>query len=92
MNEQSLKNYVGAVKAGRLANGFERGKGSIVHIIEAQYAGLWAHALCNATPSIAWTERELAHATCPKCIARLGKEVQMQSYLNQIDEMLKEQK
>lgn len=87
-----MKAYIGAVKAGKLTNGLERGKGSVVHIIEAQYAGLWATALCKATPSVAWTERDLAQVTCPKCIARLGQEVRIRSVVNEIEKMLKEDK
>lgn len=81
--------YSGAVKAGKLANGLERGKGKVVHIIDSRYVGVWGYSLCGERPAIAWSERELTAATCPKCIRQLRKEITMSNLLGQIDEMVK---
>lgn len=53
------------VKAGRLANGAERGKGRIVHWSESDYLG---RALCGAQPRIQWSVQESdKEVTCVKC-------------------------
>jgi hypothetical protein len=53
------------IKAGKLANGFERGKGSIVHLSKSSYYG---PALCGAVPAIQWIERNEREVTCAKCL------------------------
>lgn len=76
--------YKGAVKAGKLANGYERDKGKIVHIVES------GDALCGTPrPKNQWSYRELGEATCPKCIKKLIQEIQMKHFVEQIDDMIK---
>lgn len=53
------------IKAGKLANGMERGKGSIVHLSESSYCG---PALCGASPAISWCLRPEKEITCKKCL------------------------
>lgn len=53
------------IKAGKLANGAEKGKGSIVHLSESDYCG---PALCGATPKIQWVARPEKEVSCTKCI------------------------
>jgi len=55
------------VKAGKLANGAEKGKGLIVHLSEYSYYG---PALCGAIPAIQWNERPEKEVTCKKCLKR----------------------
>lgn len=73
--------YRAGVKAGKLANGLELGKGKVVHIIDGQYS------LCGQSPARAWAERELNQASCAKCIKKLRKEITMRNLLNGVDEM-----
>lgn len=53
------------VKAGKLANGAERGKGLIVHLSESNYCGL---ALCGTSPRIQWSVRSESEVNCKKCL------------------------
>lgn len=53
------------VKAGKLANGAERGKGSIIHYSEYDYIG---PSLCGVSPKISWSLRENKEVTCKKCL------------------------
>ncbi len=55
--------------AGRLANGFERDAGRVVHVLE-NYGG---HALCGAKPgprSAGWSEHDEDLPTCKRCISK----------------------
>lgn len=63
-----------AVKAGKLANGWERGKGSVLHLIETEHPDLYMQkALCGAQPAIQWTERDVdLSKCCPKCLKKLS--------------------
>lgn len=75
--------YMGAVKAGKLANGLELDKGRVVHIVES------GEALCRTKPPAnQWSERDLKDATCPKCIRRLRIETTANNLVKQIDEMI----
>lgn len=79
--------YIGAVKAGRLANGWERDKGRVVHVVEG------GDALCRTKPPAnQWSERPLTDANCPKCIAQLNYEVTAANLIKQVDDMIKESK
>lgn len=52
------------VKAGKLANGFERGKGIVAHLVEKDsYAGA---SLCGEKPAVQWTTSENPKY-CLKC-------------------------
>ena len=73
--------YKAGVKAGKLANGLELGKGKVVHVLDGQYS------LCGQTAARAWAERELADVTCAKCIKKLRKELTVSTLLNGVDEM-----
>jgi len=55
------------VKAGKLANGAERGKGKIVHLVpdENSYA---YKSLCGEVPAIQWSDRPDLNVTCKKCL------------------------
>lgn len=57
-------------KAGRLANGAERGRGSVLHVVE--FSGRHPsveRALCGERPKVQWAvvNRETHPPTCPKC-------------------------
>lgn len=56
-----------AVKAGKLANGAERGKGKVVHMVPSDYP-VMEKALCGDQPKISWTIRENSVITCKKCL------------------------
>lgn len=59
---------VPAVLAGRCANGNERGKGAVVHIIPFHFS---AFSLCGKTygpRSAGWGLRFGVQPTCPRCI------------------------
>ena len=60
-----------ATKAGKLANGFERGKGTIVHAVQS-LAPYVERALCGSAPKVQWIAREGASVTCQKCLKKLG--------------------
>lgn len=55
------------IKAGKLANGFERGKGKIVHLVfdEGIYYG---PSLCGEVAAIQFIEVIDKEVTCKKCI------------------------
>ncbi len=78
--------YIGAVKNGKLANGFERDKGRVIHIIEG------GGSLCGARPVNGWSERHIKEASCNRCIAKLERELVMKNLLGQIDNMIEEEK
>lgn len=69
---------IGMKLAGRCANGFERGRGHIYHVLplEADNSG-WGIALCGKKPgrrSAGWSGRtEANNATCPRCLKLLAK-------------------
>lgn len=60
------------VKNGRLANGYERGKGGLVHAVDDDnsYAG---KALCGTAPSVSWSDRPNLKVTCSKCLKKLQR-------------------
>jgi hypothetical protein len=62
------------VKAGKLASGAERGKGSVVHAIDTDSDLYLQEALCGARPKIQWSERG-GQTTCSKCILELGAKI-----------------
>ena len=55
------------VKAGRLVNGWERGKGTVVHAVSENSA----ESVCGQRPAIAWAERELHQINCAKCMDKV---------------------
>lgn len=62
------------VKAGALANGAERGKGRVVHLVDSVHPYMEL-ALCGAVPAIQWSIRDDAEeVTCKKCL-RLQREI-----------------
>jgi hypothetical protein len=74
-----MTQYLPLKRAGKLANGWERGKGSIYHAVE-RHAGLYGgSALCGVRPAISWTGNAMpdckgwekaaseTEITCPKC-------------------------
>lgn len=69
------KTLASAVLAGRCANGYERGRGSVVHLVavserELQFGINSSFAICGKTHgrrSAGWSLSE-AEATCPKCL------------------------
>lgn len=62
----------GGVKAGRLRNGLEKGKGKVVHAVETTRDFLYMEAsLCGQMPSVHWSQRKLEDVTCPKCLKKL---------------------
>jgi hypothetical protein len=71
--------WVAATLAGRCANGYERGRGSVVHAVppEATRNG-WGIALCGRKPgrrSAGWSERDVTvNVTCPRCLAAIERE------------------
>ena len=57
-------------KAGKLANGAERGRGTVFHVVE--FSGRYPNterALCGARPKIQWGTigRDRQEPTCPRC-------------------------
>lgn len=63
--------FTSATKAGKLANGFERGKGTIVHAVQS-VAPYVERALCGSAPKVQWIAREGASVTCQKCLKKLA--------------------
>jgi hypothetical protein len=63
------------VKAGKLSNGYERGKGQIIHAIECSIDSYldMQYALCGDRPKILWAEREVTknEVTCKKCLKKI---------------------
>jgi hypothetical protein len=61
--------YKTVIKAGRLSNGFELGKGKVVHLADNDYI-----ALCGSKPAITFTEvsRDISCAKCLKLKKELG--------------------
>ncbi|GAB6842987.1 hypothetical protein HNR00_003092 [Methylorubrum rhodinum] len=58
---------------GRLANGAEGGKGSLVHIVpEDANLGLCG-ATYGAARSVGWSNELPDAATCPRCLSRLAR-------------------
>lgn len=80
-----MRTIKAGVKAGRLANGMERGKGRVVHAVDGQYS------LCGQLPANQWSERELSEITCPRCIRLMRKEISMSNMLSDVRKMLKEE-
>lgn len=65
-------------KAGRCANGFERGRGVIIHYLNAtekqiDSGAFWLKALCGTETgrrSVGWTQRPESEVTCKKCLKK----------------------
>ena len=75
------KTIVPAVLAGRCANGFERGKGAVVHSVLASENEIrfginsYTRALCGKTHgsrSAGWSIRREAEVNCPRCMKALA--------------------
>lgn len=64
-----------AMKAGPLRNGYERGHGSVFHVVPRDWKD-GGPALCGTVPSIMWSERwrDDQTVTCARC-AKLQAEV-----------------
>jgi hypothetical protein len=63
-----------AKKAGKLANGWERGKGKTIHAVASDYEPVLPHieALCGTKPKISWAPlHDDSGVTCPKCLKKL---------------------
>lgn len=60
-----------AIKAGRLANGFERGKGKIVHAVDS-LSPMYEYSICGTKPAVQWIEKDET-ITCKKCLKLLKK-------------------
>lgn len=58
-------------KAGRLANGAERGKGTIVHLAEDSNAAFSGSSLCGQRPSNCWVTVENPQSICKKCLNKV---------------------
>ena len=66
--------------AGRCANGYERGKGSVIHAVphsDMLVKNGWCldSAICGAKPgprSAGWSHRADQPITCPKCLRKLA--------------------
>jgi hypothetical protein len=60
-------------KAGKLANGWERGKGKPVHaVISEDEPDYFNKAVCGLNPKISWTILDdTAEVTCPQCLKKL---------------------
>lgn len=65
--------YKSAIKAGKLANGEERGKGSVVHLVSEDSLYYGTAAMCGERPAITWSERENLSVTCKKCLKIINK-------------------
>lgn len=68
---------VPAKLAGRCANGYERGQGSVIHAVQIpegqKEIGFYARSLCGKTHgarSAGWSGRIGEEVTCPKCVKR----------------------
>jgi hypothetical protein len=69
-----VANYRAVYMLGRCANGAQRDTGRKVH---AKPDGQW-RALCGAEPgsqSAGWTENDQPAVTCPRCLAKLKRQV-----------------
>jgi hypothetical protein len=66
-----IKLYRG-VKAGKLADGWEKGKGQVVHLIQQDFFPYDpVEAICGDRPSISWSERDNdTKVTCKKCLKK----------------------
>jgi hypothetical protein len=74
-----MTQYLPLRRAGKLANGWERGKGSITHAVPQERALYGGSALCGIRPAISWTGNAMPDCvgwrdaalreeiTCPKC-------------------------
>ena len=58
------------VKAGKLANGAERGKGRIIHLVDSDHPYL-EPALCGEVPKIQWSTIEDNRVSCSKCVIKM---------------------
>ncbi|SEO94199.1 hypothetical protein SAMN04487843_105117 [Methylobacterium sp. ap11] len=58
---------------GRLANGTEAGKGSLVHIVPEDSNSALCGATYGAARSVGWSDELPSPATCPRCLARLAR-------------------
>ena len=59
------------VKAGTLANGFERKRGIVVHVVDSEKPYLeWS--LCKVRPKNQWSV-VADEVNCPKCLKAMGK-------------------
>ena len=68
---------VAAMLTGRCANGAERDRGRLVHLLPEP--GHWGKALCGAKPGrlsgAGWDmgeDRELGEITCKRCLKKAG--------------------
>lgn len=59
-----------AIKAGKLANGFERGKGTVVHAIESDLP----YSVCGTRPANQWIQRDDLVVNCKRCLKKLNKD------------------
>ena len=55
------------IKAGKLANGAEKGKGKVVHLVDDNTI-YCCKAICGTEPAIQWIERPDLTPTCKKCL------------------------
>lgn len=63
----------GAVKAGKLANGLELGKGKIVHAIKTDKESLYLEtSLCGQKPKVQWSERQVSEVNCHACLIKVA--------------------
>lgn len=58
-------------KAGKLANGFERDRGTITHLVEDDNA-TYGKSLCGTRPAMQWTTVENPQSICKKCLDKVG--------------------
>lgn len=58
---------------GRLANGTEAGKGSLVHVVPEDANRSLCGATYGAARSVGWSDELQGPATCPRCLARLSR-------------------
>ncbi len=55
------------VKAGKLANGFERDRGKVIHALPTNFEIYDGPAVCGAQPKITWNYKLQYQINCPKC-------------------------
>lgn len=58
---------------GRLANGAEGGKGSLVHIVPEGANSALCGVTYGSARSVGWSDELPSPATCPRCLARLSR-------------------
>ena len=73
-----MTSIIAAALAGRCANGYERGRGQVIHLLPSEDGfniAYYARSLCGKTHgarSAGWSARVMQPVTCPACKKKAG--------------------